>query len=319
MIFKNNFSNLTEKELLISYFDGFDYQSSSHTFIANYIWRDTHKLTWDIIEDYLFIAGLGNTESDEEECFVSFPLTRTGEYDGRQVRKAVESVRELFKSKGKRFEMGLVPESLLPALNSAFGDEVSLKHERDDDDYVYLREELVKLSGRKLHQKKNHLNYFLRNYQFTYEEATPETVPEIMEYIYSKNEYKLGETPEEWKPILEMENIAIAELLKFAGKGLLSGIIRIDGKIVAVTLGEFARSNSKETVIVHVEKADDRIRGLYQAINNEFCKRLPEETIYVNREEDMGMENLRQTKLSYKPFRMAQKYTVSFGQEALEP
>lgn len=314
MIFKNNFSDLTEKdiELLTSYFDGFDYQSSSHTFIANYIWRDTHRLSWEIIDGYLFIAGLGNTEPDEEEYFVSFPLTKTGSYDGHQVREAVEKVKEIFKSKDKQFGMGLVPETLLPALKDAFGDDVSVEHERDDDDYVYLREDLVTLGGRKLHHKKNHLNYFLRNYQFTYEEAAPETVPEIMEYIYSKNEYKLGETPEEWKTILEMENVAIAELLKFIGKGLLSGIIRIDGKIVAVTLGEFARSNSKETVIVHVEKADDRIRGLYQAINNEFCKRLPEETMYVNREEDMGLENLRQTKLSYKPFKMAEKYTVSF-------
>ena len=96
------------------------------------------------------------------------------------------------------------------------------------------------------------------------------------------------------------------------GKGLLTGIIRINGKIEAVTMGEFAKTNSKETVIVHVEKADDRIRGLYQAINNEFCKRLPEETVYVNREEDMGLENLRQTKLSYKPVMMGEKYLALF-------
>lgn len=162
MIFKNNFSDLTEKdiELLTSYFDGFDYQSSSHTFIANYIWRDTHRLSWEIIDGYLFIAGLGNTEPDEEEYFVSFPLTKTGSYDGHQVREGVEKVKEIFKSKDKQFGMGLVPETLLPALKDAFGDDVSVEHERDDDDYVYLREDLVTLGGRKLHHKKNHLNYF---------------------------------------------------------------------------------------------------------------------------------------------------------------
>jgi hypothetical protein len=63
-------------------------------------------------------------------------------------------------------------------------------------------------------------------------------------------------------------------------------------------------------VLVHVEKADDRIRGLYQAINNEFCKRLPEETVYVNREEDMGLETLRQTKLSYRPHFMNEKFSA---------
>lgn len=314
MIFKNDFNNLTEDDikLLNSYFDGYDYQSSGHTFKANYIWRDTHKLSWEVIGEYLFIAGLGNVDIDEDEYFMSFPLTKNGNYESNEVRRTIELARERFREKRKRFEMGLVPETLVPVLKDAFGDEVDVQHERDDDDYVYLKEDLVTLGGRKLHNKKNHLNYFLRNYDFTYEEATQETAPEIMSYIYSKNEYKLGETPEEWKNILEMENIAIAELLKFVGKGLLSGVIRINGKIEAVTLGEFANTNSKETVIVHVEKADDRIRGLYQAINNEFCKRLPEDTVYVNREEDMGMENLRQTKLSYKPFKMAQKYTVIF-------
>ncbi len=314
MIFENDFNNLTEKdiELLNSFFDGYDYQSSSHTFIANYIWRNTHKLSWQVIGDYLCIAGLGTLETEEEEYFMSFPLTKDGRYEPKKIRETIEEAKKIFEEKGQAFEMSLIPESLLPILKEAYGDGADIEHTRDDDDYIYLKDDLISLRGRKLHQKKNHLNYFLRNYDFTYEEATKETVSEIMAYIRSKNEYKLGETPEEWKEILELETEAIEELLTFVGKGLLTGVIRINGKIEAVTLGEFARTNSKETVIVHVEKADDRIRGLYQVINNEFCKRLPEETVYVNREEDMGLENLRKTKLSYKPIKLAEKYTVVF-------
>ncbi len=314
MIFERDFNNLTEEDvdLLNSYFDGYDYQSSGHTFIANYMWRNTHNLSWQVIGDYLCVAGLGTLETEEREYFMSFPLTKSGSYDSQKVRETIEAARKIFEDKGKHFELSLVPEPLLPVLKDALGDTVIIEHARDDDDYIYLKEELASLRGRKFHNKKNHLNYFLRNNEFVYEEATPDMVPEIMDYIKSKNEYKLGETPEEWKEILELENLAIEELVKFIGKGLLTGIIRINGKIEAVTLGEFAKTNSKETVIVHVEKADDRIRGLYQAINNEFCKRLPEETIYVNREEDMGMENLRQTKLSYKPVKLAEKYTATF-------
>lgn len=313
MIFENDFNNLTDKDIkfLNSYFDGYDYESSTHTFLANYIWRNTHDLSWQIIEGYLCIAGLGTMETEEKEYFMSFPLTNTGNYDIQKVKEAIEKAKEIFREKGQRFELSLVPAPLVPVLKQVFGDAVEVEHTRDDDDYIYMKEDLIKLSGRKLHQKKNHLNYFLRNYDFTYQEATPEMVPEIMEYIKGKNEYKLGETPEEWKEILELETVAIEELLKFVGKGLLTGIIRINDKIAAVTFGEFAKTNSKETVIVHVEKADDRIRGLYQAINNEFCKRLPEETLYVNREEDMGLENLRHTKLSYKPVKMAEKYTAA--------
>ena len=312
MIFEKTFDNLTEadKRLLQEYFDGYDYQSSGHTFLANYIWRNTHHLSWQVIGEYLCVAGRGDVGEDERVYFMSFPLTKNGSYDVDALRYTIEEAKRIFESRGQQLQISLIPGHLVHFLAEAMGDAVDPQHDRDDDDYIYLKEELVSLSGRKLHQKKNHLNFFLRNYNFTYEEATPEMIPEIREYIRSKNEYKLGETPEEWKDILELENAAIDELLNFVGKGLLTGVIRIGGKIVAVTMGEFARSTDKATVIVHVEKADDRIRGLYQAINNEFCKRLPEETVYVNREEDMGMENLRRTKLSYKPYMMGEKYST---------
>lgn len=313
MIFENTFENLTQEqtELLNAYFDGYDYESSGHTLTANYIWRNTHKISWQVIGEYLCIGAEGELEEGKKKYFMSFPLTKTGDYDSESLRKTLFEARNIFALHEQPIFM-TVPGNLLKYLRECFAGEcegkLEITHERDEDDYIYLKDELVSLAGRKLHQKKNHLNYFLKNYEFTYEEVTQENAAEVMAYIENKNEYKLGETPEDWKDILEKETEAICELLKFAGKGLLSGIIRIDGKIVAVTMGEFARTTDKKTVIVHVEKADDRIRGLYQAINNEFCKRLPAETVYVNREEDMGLENLRQTKLSYKPIKMGEKY-----------
>ena len=101
MIFENDFNNLTENEidLLNSYFDGYDYQSSSHTFIANYIWRNTHKLTWQVIGEYLCIAGLGTLETEEEEYFMSFPLTRTGSYDPDKVKETIETAAAMFRQK----------------------------------------------------------------------------------------------------------------------------------------------------------------------------------------------------------------------------
>ena len=314
MIFKRNFNNLTETDikLLNSYFDGYDYQSSGHTFIANYIWRDTHKITWEVIGAYLFIAGLGTTDTDEEEYFMSFPLTKDGKYDIEELRRTVKIARRIFEEQGRNFEMSLIPQSLAPLLQEAFGDEVEIEHTRDDDDYIYLREDLVKLGGRKLHHKKNHLNYFKRNYQYTYEPVTSENCHEIRAFVKKFNQQKYEETPKQWQNILELETVAIDELLRFAGKGLLGGLIRIGGTVEAVTLGEFSKTDSKETVLVHVEKASSQYRGIYQAINNEFCLSLPQETIYVNREEDMGMENLRKTKLSYKPLKMAEKYTAKF-------
>ena len=315
MIFERDFKELTEEDaaLLDADFDGNDYQASSHTLIANYIWRDTHKITWQVIGDYLCVAGLGTLETEEEEYFMSFPLTRTGTYEKDKLRETIDTAKKIFESKGKRFEISLIPASLALLLKEIYGSQVKLIHDRDDDDYIYLREDLVNLSGRKLHQKKNHLNYFRRTYDYTYEEITPETAREVLDFLERINHQKLLEMPEEWKTILELETRAIEELLSLLHTGrLLSGVIRIDGQIEAVTIGEFARTNSHESVLVHVEKANPAFRGIYQAINHDFCCHLPEDVVYVNREEDMGMENLRQTKLSYKPVKLAEKYEATF-------
>ena len=313
MFFENSFDNLTpeDKKLLEKYFCGYNYEASSHTFIANYIWKDTHHITWEIIGEYLCLLGMGTLETEEKEYFMSFPLTRNGSYDLDALRWTIDTARAKFTEAGVPFEISMIPESLAPLLTEIYGDDVILTHDRDDDDYIYLREELAELKGRKYHQKKNHLNYFLRTYDWSYEEITPENLEEVREFLVRINGDKLEELPEEWRTILQLESQAIDVLLGFVGtEELFTGLIRVDGKVEAVSIGEYSCPISKEAVLVHVEKANPEIRGLYQAINKEFCRHLPDHVIYVNREEDMGMENLRQTKLSYKPVRLAEKYSA---------
>ena len=53
------------------------------------------------------------------------------------------------------------------------------------------------------------------------------------------------------------------------------------------------------------EKANPDIRGLYAFINREFAKICT--TRYINREEDLGFENLRKAKLSYYPDLLIEK------------
>ncbi len=47
-------------------------------------------------------------------------------------------------------------------------------------------------------------------------------------------------------------------------------------------------------------------------INCEFVKHACQGYKYVNREEDMGAENLRKAKLSYYPAFMEEKFIVNF-------
>ncbi len=319
MIFENTFDNLTEAQItmLDEYFDSYDYDIAGHTLPANYMWRNTHNITWQIIEGYLMISSGGDEEEaagvdGKKTAYMSVPYTNTGSYDASSLRRAITTAIEMFEAKGSDMIMGFIPEKLLPLIEEAVGDIFEFSHDRDDDEYVYLREELATLKGRKLHNKKNHLNQFLKTYDYVYEEITADNLKEVKDFISSKNDYILRDTPKKYREILELEGEAISELLTLLDTGrLLTGAIRVDGDIVAVTIGEYANTKKHNTVIVHVEKADDRLRGLYQAINWEFVRRLPEDVVYVNREEDMGMPTLRQTKEGYKPHHMAVKYVAS--------
>ena len=91
--------------------------------------------------------------------------------------------------------------------------------------------------------------------------------------------------------------------------GLKGGILRVDGKIVAVSIGE--RLNS-ETFVVHIEKADTSYRGTYTAMCNEFVKHFATDVKYINREEDLGIEGLRKSKKSYNPVFLLQKDIITF-------
>ena len=85
------------------------------------------------------------------------------------------------------------------------------------------------------------------------------------------------------------------------------GGIYIDNNLEAFTFGELL---NPDTVVVHVEKANPEIRGLYTAINKLFLENEFPDVEFVNREEDLGLEGLRQAKLSYKPIKLVEKYTL---------
>ena len=65
-----------------------------------------------------------------------------------------------------------------------------------------------------------------------------------------------------------------------------------------------------ETIQIHIEKADKTIRGLYVTLRKEFLEHECAEFKYVNREEDMGIENLRVSKERMHPCHMVEKTRI---------
>ena len=308
---------LEDRELLESFLNGFDYKTSGLAYTSLFMWRDINHFSWEMIGDYLCITGVDNLElavaeesagNGKGDPFMFPPLTRTGEYEPAGLRETIMEAKGRFEEKDKPFVLKLVPFHMLEILDKAMPGELVFEADRPNFDYVYNTSDLIELKGRAYHSKKNHLNYFLAHYDYEYSEMSPALYTDYVEFIREFNERKSPADPHE-RLLLEYEERAMRDVfLNLDTVGFLSGSIRIGGKVEAISIG--GKLGTK-TVTVHVEKANTEFRGLYQAINNEFCRHMAANVKRINREEDMGIPGLRKAKLSYHPVKFIETYEVS--------
>jgi hypothetical protein len=109
-------------------------------------------------------------------------------------------------------------------------------------------------------------------------------------------------------PGLEAENTAIRTAFEnYHYLGVTGGVVYVDDKLEAFTLAE---KLNRDTAVIHFEKANPEIEGLYQVINQWFCKEALSNFKFVNREQDLGIPGLRKAKGSYYPHHMVEKCIV---------
>lgn len=178
----------------------------------------------------------------------------------------------------------------------------SYEEMRDVRDYVYSAEKLATLSGKKLHSKKNHVNKFKSLYNYNIKELSDYNkcvlkTEEWMSKKYDGNTKKYSAELQTVKCLFE----------NYEAFDLVGLELYVDDNLVGYTVGE---ELTKNTALVHIEKADIEYNGAFAIINNEFAKVLCKKYKYINREEDMGIEGLRKAKESYKPEFLTEKYRV---------
>ena len=213
----------------------------------------------------------------------------------------VNALKEYF---GGPFEFHGIYESTMERFKRTMPEITEYTEDRDNWDYVYDREKLATLSGRKYHSKKNHYNAFIKEHpDYVYEEINAANKDECIAFGKAWCAQRA-----ETDPTIKCEACAIEEglnnmeFLKISG-----GLIRLDGQVKAFTFWEKV---SEHTAVVHVEKADPNVRGLFTAINKDFVQNAWPDVQFINREEDMGKEGLRKAKESYNPIFMVKKYNT---------
>ena len=258
-------------------------------------WRFLYDSEYAIY-DGLLIIRFYIEEKERKRLVFMFPA---GKGDLRRVIDGMEQHAEM--SGHPLVILGVTPESKAK-LDTLLPEHFTYIKERDFFDYIYLREDLISLTGKKFQPKRNHINKFKKLYDYKYTPVTQDIISECKEleqvwYEANKAEENNGDL------FHERDSMSFA-LDHFNELGLLGGAIIVDNRIIAFTYGSPINNT---TFGIHVEKADICYEGAFSVMSHEFAMHIPNQYMYINREEDLGIPGLRQSKLSYHPCLLLEK------------
>lgn len=290
---------LDAKKCIDSYTKPWMLECSDLSFANLFIWGADGKMEYAEKDDVLYIkldfAGV--------PVFLWAPIPMYGvEVD---YRKAIYDGIEYMKSIGTEptFRSVWTPfrDKMLEACPELFSMPTDIAW-----DYVYTRESLATLKGKKLHGKRNHINKFLSKYpDYEYRKLDSSMIQDCIalydQWVEEKDE-AVSQSIED-----EKRSVQLA-LNNMEALGLTGGTIFIDGKLCAFTVGERLHPHIQ---LIHIEKANTEYEGIFPMINQQYILHECEGVELVNREEDMGIEGMRKAKRSYYPVKMIEKYLLS--------
>lgn len=297
-----NFKNveLSDKEWMEPLLVAADMRGCHQNFTNIFAWSEVYNYQVARANDYLVVKG----KIEDNTPYYFYPA------GWGDIKPVIEALKQDAEECQHEFQLlGISPENR-EVLKSLFPENFEYEEMRDGFDYVYLLDKLVNLAGRKLQAKRNHINRFkANNTDWSFEKITAANLAECWEM--NRKWCKINGLKDDEN--LALEYCAVRRCFdNFTELGLLGGLIRLDGGVIAYTMGEKLNS---DTFVTHIEKAYGEIQGAYQMINREFAALIQEnypQLLYVNREEDMGFEGLRKAKLSYHPDKMEEKYIAKY-------
>lgn len=283
---------LPDRSLLEGYFFRYRKAHCEYNFSTLYTWDGTNRYLWTVYKGRLLIYTLN---------FDTLIMPVGEDFSPKELRE----ISDAFRLQGSRGGFLLADKEYVQRHQGELGTLFSLEEDRDNGDYVYLTEELAELKGRKFHGKKNLLNQFLKEYpDYSFRPATSEDGDLCVALAEKWCRVKVCDRPD-----FAMELSAVKRSFDaFDGIGLGGVLLFVSAALVGFSL--YSRQR-EEMVTVHFEKADPEVKGSAQGINWLTARQLRGQCLYLNREQDMGLEGLRQAKLSYHPNFLVETYRLS--------
>lgn len=284
--------DITDFDIINPIFKKYNVENCDHCFFTMLIWSFRHHVEYTICENTVFMR----TKGDNSYWY----LSPTGELP---FEKSVQLIIDDAKKNNYRIKIFAMDEKQKAAMEQHFGNLFEIVADRDNFDYIYRTEDLSNLPGKNYQKKRNHCSRFERdNPGYTFNVLTAENVEKAKEF---EREWCRRNNCDESLG-LYAEREGIIEILDNLDKTDIKGayIENKDG-VVAFTLASPINDNMVDII---VEKAFHEVTGAYAVINRDFARNCIQDYEYINREDDMGEENLRKAKLANFPCEIRKKY-----------
>ncbi len=273
-----------------------------HVFANLFCWREHYGNQWAAYADRLIIRSL-SAASHGLPKYMIYPNIHT-----TALPQILEQIGEDAGADG--YILLQLSDKEQQTLEQLYPDGFLYDNLRYRADYLYETRAFQTFSGRKLAAKRNHVNKFKSLYSYHYEPLTRKHFDACLQLLRQWREAYTGNAAH-----LDREEVAIRRFLEhFEEFGLLGGTLFVEDNLVAFTFGSPINSHTIDT---HVEKADTRYEGVFPMISQQFALHLPLQYTHINREEDLGLPGLRQSKLSYQPLQLVEKRTARLADDKL--
>ncbi|MBP7653083.1 DUF2156 domain-containing protein [Candidatus Dependentiae bacterium] len=288
--------SIEDKDFLNSFLKPYNLKTHEFCFTNLYMWSEYCRIEYAVYKNCLIIK---KRDALSFEDYFMQPVN----YEKSNFQEIIDLIIGLNKKYKFNYLFRDAEELFVKDLEELYPGMFKIDLDRDNSDYIFLKKDIAEYKKHKLHSKKRQMNQFIRNYKYNFTEINVTNIPDCIKFGRNIMEKKDADKIQ----IYEM-NANIDLLSKFSQFDLIGVAVYVDSKVIGYIVGE---KLNDLMVVVHIQKADTDYKGVYAFLKHMFASSENLDGIeFINEEQDLGVETLRNAKSQYCPVKLEPKYTV---------